>query len=125
MVGRGGDDEGEAVYGYTLEHPSGAIERVYVRRVPETDAYPEGLHYRLHCGHADEDEPIIRFENGHGYGEHHKHAPGGLERIGFEGIAPLMEEFQMAIDEHERNYDRYRRYHNVHGPGGGECSDYT
>lgn len=107
MVGRGSDDgyEDEVVYDYTLEHPSGAIERIYVRRVPETNAYPNGIHYRLHYGHPDEDEPIVRFDNGHGYDEHHKHTPGGLEQIEFEGIAPLMDEFQRAIDEHERNHD--------------------
>lgn len=102
----GGDDRAEidVLYDYRVEHPSGAIEAVFVARVPVTEVYPEGLSYRMNYIQPDADEPIVRFDNGHNYGEHHKHTPDGRETIEFRGIEPLLKEFHAEIDEYERTH---------------------
>lgn len=92
----------DVLYDYRVEHPSGAIEEMFVARVPTTEVYPEGLSYRMNYTRPDTDEPIVRFDNGHKYGEHHKHTPDGRETIEFDGIEPLLKEFQTVIDDYER-----------------------
>ncbi len=103
MAGNERDDIG-VLYDYRVEHPSGAIEEVFIVRVPVTEAYPDGLSYRLNYTRPNTDEPIVRFDNGHKYGEHHKHMPDGRETVEFEGIEPLLTEFQATIDDYERTH---------------------
>lgn len=101
-----GDERGdiEVLYDYRVEHPTGAIEEVFIARAPVTEAYPEGLSYRMNYIRPNVDEPIVRFDNGHKYGEHHKHTPDGRETVEFEGIEALLKEFQATIDNYERTH---------------------
>lgn len=98
-----GTEDDRVVYDYRVEHPNGAIEEVYVRRVPTNELYPEGVHYRMYYGYPSE-EAIIQFDNGHKAGEHHEHVRGELTVLDeFPGIAPLMDRFQEEINSHEHD----------------------
>ena len=103
MTGNGRDDI-DVLYDYRVEHPNGAIEEVFIARVPATEVYPEGLSYRMNYTRPNTDEPLVRFDNGHKHGEHHKHTPNGRETVEFEGIEPLMKSFQTTIDDYERTH---------------------
>lgn len=95
----GGDDDDatvEVVRDYRREDESGRIERVRVLRVPESEAYPDGVKYALHYGTVDGDT-LLRYDNAHGV--HERHTPNGTTEIEYPGIATLYRRFREEISD--------------------------
>jgi hypothetical protein len=87
-------DEVEVIEDYRLPHfDRGTIEVVKILRVPESEKFPNGVKYRMHYGHIDgEDDPIVRYDNSHGY--HEKHVGDDVEEIDFPGVSILYARFR-------------------------------
>lgn len=103
----GGDEEAtELVVDTHLDFPdSDRFIRVTVRLVPESDAYPEGVKYRMHYGDYD-GQTILRYDNAHGDTKgHERHTRDGSQNIDFPGWRELLERFRQEVMTHERALD--------------------
>lgn len=89
----------EVLYDERFETPSGGIVAVYVRET-DPEQYPDGVYYRLHYGFPDEDHPVVRYDNAHGY--HERHEGSDRERFDFPGPAELYDRFVTEVLRHER-----------------------
>lgn len=58
---------------------AGRIARVQVWSVPVSEAYPDGIKYRMHYG-TTEGETIVRYDNSHGATKgHERHTSDGID----------------------------------------------
>lgn len=100
-----GDDSSDVVLADSDTLPSGARYEVYVRRTDNHETFPSGYKYRLYYGFPDGDEPILLYDNGHRFGEHHEHRDGETRIVEFPGIDPLVERFTREVLERERQFE--------------------
>ena len=81
----------------------GAVLRVRVLAVPESNKFADGIKYRLHYG-TEDGNTLIRYDNSHG--RHERHTPDGLdEDYEFPGYDAVQKCFW---DEVERVRDEQR-----------------
>jgi len=77
--------------------PDGAVLRVRVLSVPESEKFPDGVKYRLHYGTVD-GTTLIRYDNAHG--DHERHTPDGLDDdYDFPGYDELQDRFWSAVEQ--------------------------
>ncbi|ELY38597.1 toxin-antitoxin system TumE family protein [Halalkalicoccus jeotgali] len=81
-------DEATLILSESLDFPeTGRIVRMNVWSVPASDAYPDGIKYRLHYG-TGEGETILRYDNStYEY-------PGDYKAV--------LERFRTEVENHER-----------------------
>lgn len=108
-MGDGGDDRDDRADRLIDTHvdfpESDRFVSVTVTRVPESDAYPDGVKYSLHCGDYD-GTTILRYDNAHGDTKgHERHTQDGTESIDFEGWQALLQQFRTEVMEHEHDHD--------------------
>ncbi len=99
-----GSDDGDdrVLVSITRTFESEARLAVYVRRT-DADRYPSGYKYRMHYGYPHE-PPVVRYDNSHGDGEHHRHDGDAVEILDdFPGIGELYRRFRTEVERHERN----------------------
>jgi hypothetical protein len=75
--------------------------------VPESDRYPDGVKYSLQYGDYD-GNTIIRYDNFPDHPDaahHHKHAPGGVEDVDFEGVLPLYQQFKTEVNNYGHDWN--------------------
>lgn len=99
----GGDEVPDPVVDTHIDFPeSDRFVRITVRLVPHSEAYPEGVKYRMHYG-TYAGETILRYDNAHGQTKgHERHTPEGTEKIEFDGWRDLLSQFRQEVFEHER-----------------------
>ena len=97
----GGGTGGEIIYDFRDVTASGAIINVFACHA-DPEEYPGGVHYHLHYGYPDEEEPIIRYDNENIEGTHERHEGDEIEEIDFPGADALRERFEREVREHER-----------------------
>ena len=91
------DDVGEATVLVDERHRAdGRVVHVRVVDVPASDAYPEGVKYRMHYGTV-EGRTILRYDNSHGV--HERHRGDAVERLDFPGWRALLERFRREVNE--------------------------
>jgi hypothetical protein len=99
-------DEGETepLVDTRIDFPeSDRIVAVTVRRVPESEAYPDGVKYAMHYG-TKAGETILRYDNAHPEEKgHERHTPDGTTEIDFPGWEALLARFRTEVMEHERD----------------------
>lgn len=78
-----------------VAYDDGTITSVRVLSVPESERFEDGVKYAFHYGLADEDDPIIRFDNHHGV--HELHIGEHLYAIEYPGLATLYEAWRAAL----------------------------
>ena len=98
------DDEAEPLIDTRIDFPeSDRIVAVTVWRVPESEAYPEGVKYAMHYG-TKAGDTILRYDNAHPEGKgHERHTPDGVTEIDFPGWEALLTRFRTEVMEHERD----------------------
>jgi hypothetical protein len=75
---------------------------VTVSRVPESEAYPEGVKYSMHYGDYD-GTTLLRYDNAHPETKgHERHTPNGTERIDVPGWRELLQRFRHEVMTNER-----------------------
>ncbi len=75
-----------------------------VRRVPESEAYPEGVKYSMHYGTSD-GTTILRYDNAHAEKGHERHTQAGTDIVEFTGWRELFERFRTEVQTHERQQE--------------------
>jgi hypothetical protein len=71
------------------------VYRAIAWRVPESEAYPEGIKYRFHYG-TFEGETILRYDNSHGV--HERHTPTGVSIVEFVGLWEHYRRFRLEVE---------------------------
>jgi len=97
----GGGNEGEVIYDFRDVTASGAIINVFACHA-DPEEYPGGVHYHLHYGYPDEEDPIVRYDNENIEGAHERHEGDEIEKIDFPGADALRERFEREVREYER-----------------------
>lgn len=102
----GSDEETDLVIDTHVDlGETGRFVRVTVRLVPETEAYPEGVKYRMHYGDYD-GTTIVRYDTAHAETKgHERHTQSGTEQIDFPGWRALLRRFRQEVTDHERTTD--------------------
>lgn len=97
-----GDDATAPIIDTHIDLPdSNRFVRVTVRAVPESEAYPEGIRYRMHYGSYD-GTTILRYDNAHPETKgHERHTTDGREAIDFPGWERLLVRFHREVMHHE------------------------
>ena len=97
-------DEAEQLVDTRIDFPeSGRIVAVTVWRVPESEAYPDGVKYAMHYG-TNAGETILRYDNAHPEEKgHERHTPDGTTEIDLPGWETLLARFRTEVMEHERD----------------------
>lgn len=73
-TGREHEPDAERLFEDHFEFADGTSVHAVAWRVPESHAYPDGVHYRFHFGSPE--GTIVRYDNAHG-GRHERHNPDG------------------------------------------------
>jgi hypothetical protein len=89
-----------------IDYPkTGRIVRIQVWAVPESEAYPDGIKYRMHYG-TTIGETILRYDNSHAETKgHERHTTDGVD-ADYEypsDYRTLLERFREEVDEHEHD----------------------
>jgi len=99
-------DDATLLVSESIDFPeTGRIARITVWAVPESDAYPDGIKYRMHYGTVDGDT-LLRYDNSHPETKgHERHTRDGVdEEYEFPGgYRALLRRFQREIQDHERD----------------------
>lgn len=100
------ENDTEFVVDERVDFPdSSRMVSISVRLVPASEAYPEGVKYRMHYGTYD-GTTILRYDNSHEKTKgHERHVEGRTESIEFTGWEALLERFRSEVMEHEQQYD--------------------
>ena len=76
---------------------NGTVLRVRVLAVPDSETFPDGIKYRLHCG-IKNGKTLIRYDNSHGV--HERHPPTGIdEDYEFSGYDAVQERFWDEVEQ--------------------------
>ncbi|ADJ16967.1 hypothetical protein HacjB3_18278 (plasmid) [Halalkalicoccus jeotgali B3] len=98
-------DEATLILSESLDFPeTGRIVRMNVWSVPASDAYPDGIKYRLHYG-TGEGETILRYDNSHADTKgHERHTADGVDgTYEYPGdYKAVLERFRTEVENHER-----------------------
>ena len=90
------DDDVRVLEDTERRFADGTVLRVRVLVVPESEQFPDGVKYRLHCG-TEDGETLIRYDNSHGV--HERHTPDGLDDdYGFPGYDAVQARFWAAVE---------------------------
>lgn len=89
------------------EFPAGDRWEAIAWVVPPGEDFPEGIKYSFqYLGPSDEE--LLRYDNAndaHGVGRHHRHAPGRVEGLEFDGLRSHLERFLAEVETiHEREF---------------------
>jgi len=91
----------------TDEFPAGDRWKAVAWRVPESEAFPEGVKYSFQYLAPDNTE-LLRYDNANdapGVGRHHRHREGTVEGIAFEGLRAHFERFLTEVETiHDRKF---------------------
>lgn len=98
-----GDRRSEVLVDVRRELPSGARYEVYLRRADDIELYPSGYKYRMYYGFPGE-EPVLLYDNGHRYGEHHEHRGDDVTTLDDPDVLDLYEAFKREVLEHEQQF---------------------
>ena len=102
MVG----DDATLVLNEAIDYPkTDRIVRINVWSVPESDAYPGGIKYRLHYGTTDGDT-ILRYDNAHPRTkDHERHTTDGVDdSYEFPGdYKAVIKRFRKEVEEYEHS----------------------
>lgn len=99
-------DEATLVLSESIDYPeTGRLVRINVWSVPTSDAYPDGIKYRLHYG-TTAGETILRYDNAHPRTKgHERHTADGVDTdYEFPGdYETVLERFRQEVENNERN----------------------
>lgn len=99
-------DEATRLIDEAIDYPeTGRIVRIQVWAVPESEAYPDGIKYRMQYG-ATHGETILRYDNSHAETKgHERHTADGVdEDYEFPGdYRTLLDRFREEVDDHEHD----------------------
>ena len=97
-------DEATRLIDEAIDYPkTGRIVRIQVWSVPESDAYVDGIKYRMHYG-TTHGETIIRYDNSHAETKgHERHTADGVDDdYEYPGdYRTLLEQFRTEVADHE------------------------
>lgn len=82
------------------EYPAGDRWEAIAWRVPEIEAYPEGVKYSFQYL-APDDTELLRYDNAndaHGVGRHHRHRNDTVEGIDFDDLRAHLAEFLNEVE---------------------------
>jgi hypothetical protein len=98
-------DEATLILRDTIDYPEDRIVRITVWSVPESDAYPDGIKYRLHYG-TTAGETILRCDNSHAETKgHERHTADDVETYEYPGdYVTLLDRFREEVEEYERTH---------------------
>lgn len=85
----------------------GRYAEVRAWSVPKSDRYPGGVKYSLQYGDYD-GHTIIRYDNFPDHPDaahHHKHTPGGVKDVDFEGVLPLYQQFKTEVNNYGHDWN--------------------
>lgn len=98
-------DDATLLLNESIDYPeTGRLVRINVWSVPESDAYPDGIKYRLHYGTTD-GETILRYDNAHPRTKgHERHTSDGIDPdYEYPGeYTALLQRFRKEVKTHER-----------------------
>ncbi|MEF8787013.1 MAG: DUF6516 family protein [Haloarculaceae archaeon] len=83
-----------------VAYDDGAVARVRVLSVPESEQFPMGIKDAFHYGEAGAEHPTIRFDNHHG--PHDLHIGGATFDIEYPGLESLYEVWRAALPPEKR-----------------------
>jgi hypothetical protein len=100
------EDETTLLVSESIDFPeTGRIARIKVWSVPASEAYPDGVKYRLHYGTTD-GETVLRYDNSHAETKgHERHTRDGVDE-GYEypgRYRALLERFRTEVSEYEHD----------------------
>lgn len=100
------EDDTELVIDEHINFPDGGrMASITVHLVSPSEAYPEGVKYRMHYGTYD-GTTILRYDNSHGKAKgHERHSGDRTETIEFPGWEALLERFRNEVMEYEQHQD--------------------
>jgi len=91
------DDDVRVLEDTERRFEDGTVLRVRVLTVPDSEKFPDGVKYRLHCG-TEGEKTLIRYDNSHGV--HERHTPNGIdEDYEFPGYDAVQERFWDEVEE--------------------------